>query len=134
MTRNGALTKRAREVIKEKLKNNPKMSTEELIEEIRPHYMVDVPRLVDKDLRKQANGIIARMRDENGVRDVFAVKDHGASCYVAVDQSVSESDLRLIHESLTKTRIGIDASIKKVSRRRQVVAGQLELEFKAEAR
>ena len=124
-----SLIKEAREFIVNKFEDSPKMSKEELKDLIRPHYIADYPKLVDQDVGRIANYIIARIRDENGVRQVFAIEDQGKRAFVHVDKSNDLRDIKTVYGSLVKDRDGRERSINKVRKRGQEVAGQMALEF-----
>jgi len=124
-----SLIKEAREFIVNKFEDSPKMSKEDLKDLIRPHYIADYQKLVDQDIGRIANYIIARIRDENGVRHVFAIEDQGKRAFVHVDRSNDLRDIKTIYSSLVKDRDGRERSINKVKKRGHEVAGQQALTF-----
>ncbi len=124
-----SLLKEARKFIVGKFEDSPKMSKEELMDLIRPHYIADYRKLADQDIGRIANYIIARIRDENGVRQVFAVEDQGKRAFVHVDKSSDLRDIKTVYSSLVKDRDGRERSIAKVRKRGQEVAGQQSLIF-----
>jgi len=124
-----SLLKEARQYIINRFEDSPKMSKEELVELIRPHYIPDYQKLVDQDLGRLANYIAARVRDEKGARQVFAIESEGKRAYVHVDKSNDLNDIKAVYKSLVKDRDGRDYSIRKVFKRGQEVAGQMSLIF-----
>ena len=124
-----SLIKEAREFIVSKFEDSPKMSKEELKDMIRPHYIADYQKLADQDIGRMANYIMSRIRDENGVRQVFAIEDNGKRAFVHVDKSNDLRDIKIVYGSLVKDRDGRELSINKLKKRGQEVAGQLALEF-----
>ncbi|WP_371374524.1 hypothetical protein [Sporomusa aerivorans] len=124
-----SLIKEARNYIISKFEENPRMSKEELKDLIRPHYIADYPKLVDQDINRIVNYIIARIRDENGVRQAFVIDDSGEKAVVHIDKSNDLRDIKTVYSSLVKDRDGRERSIAKVRKRGQEVAGQMALIF-----
>lgn len=124
-----ALTKRAREVIIEKFKTSPKMSKQELMDEIRPHYIPDIKKLIDQDLGRIANRLAASVRDQNGQREIFAIQEDHERKLIYVDKSQSLSDVRRVYNSLVTAKKGLNPSIKKVYQKGMELAGQQRFEF-----
>lgn len=125
-----ALTKRAREVIIEKFESSPKMSKQELMNEIRPHYIPDVEKLIEQDLGRIANRLAAGVRDENGRREIFAIEEGHERKLIYVDKSQSLSDVRRVYNSLVTAKKGLNPSIKKVYQKGLELAGQQRFEFR----
>lgn len=124
-----ALTKRAREVIIEKFEASPKMSKQELMDEIRPHYIPDIKKLIDQDLGRIANRLAASVRDQNGRREIFAIEEDHERKLIYVDKSRNLSDVRRVYKSLVTAKKGLNPSIKKVYQKGTELAGQQRFEF-----
>ena len=124
-----SLLKEAREFIKTKFEENPKMPKEFLVELIRPHYIADYEKLVEQDLGRLANYIASKVKDEKGIRQVFAIEDDGKRVFVHVDKSSNLRDIKNVFNHLVKDRDGREQSINKVRKRGQEVAGQQSLQF-----
>lgn len=124
-----ALSKKAREVIIDKFTNNPKMSKEELIDEIRPHYIPDMHKLVEQDLGRIANRLAANVRDENGRREIFAIEENNERKLIYVEKSQDLNDVKKVYNYLVKAKKGLNPSIKKVLHRGWELAGQLSMDF-----
>ena len=124
-----SLIKEAREFIKVKFEESPKMTKDELVELIRPHYIPDYQKLVDQDLGRLANYIASSVRDDNGARQIFAIDDEGKRSFIHIDKSNNLLDIKGVYKGLVKKRDSRDHSIRKVYKRGQEVAGQMSLVF-----
>lgn len=126
-----SISKEARKFIKEQFADSAKKIKDDLIEMIRPHYTPDYNKLVEQNLNRIANSIAASVRDENGARCIFTIECDGKTVLVNVDRSEDIQDLRTVYKDLVKGRDNRECSIKKVFKRGQEVAGQMQLEFDA---
>lgn len=124
-----SLLKEAREFIRQKFEENPRMAKEELMDLIRPHYVPNYRRLAEQDIGRIANYIAARVKDDLGVRQVFAINRDEGRFYIHVDKSNDVTDIKDVYLHLVKDRDGRDKSIAKVRKRGMEVAGQMSLEF-----
>lgn len=130
----GALSKKAREVIIGKFEDSPKMSKAELVDEIRPHYVPDVKKLIEQDLGRIANRLAASVRDENGRREIFAIEESEERKLIYVEKSQSLEDIKSVYKSLVKAKKGLNPSIKKVLHKGVELAGQQSLDFRTGSR
>jgi len=124
------LTKRAREVIVEKFTDNPKMTKDELVDEIRPHYIPDLRKLQEQELGRIANRLAASVRDENGRREIFSIEENQKRKLIYVEKSQSLDDIKKVYNSLVKTKKGLNPSIKKVLHKGMELSGQISLDFR----
>lgn len=108
----GALTKKAREVIISKFEDKPKMSKVELMDEIRPHYIPNIDKLIEQDIGRIANRLVASVRDQNGSREIFAIKEQDERKLIYVDKSNDLLDIKKVYQSLVSTKKGLNPSIK----------------------
>lgn len=86
------------------------LSTEDLIEIIRPHCDFNIPHMVEMSLKRKANQMMQRKKDASGIRRYFACPDK----YINVEVTKSIEDLSMVEAQLDKQRMGLDASINKV--------------------
>ena len=122
------LEKEARKVILGKMEHLEDISKEAVVEMIRPHYSFDHIKALDKELKREADYLIAKVRDENGQRRFFTYKDsNGKSAYVNVDETENLSKILKVKKRLHKQFQGLRASREKVSRRQREVSEQLSL-------
>ena len=122
------LEKKAREQIYEQLKENPKMTKKELKEIIRQHYIKDVDKLVDQDLGRLANALMAKYRDENNIRKIFAYNNDKETTYINVEKSDEKEILEIIKENMEKKRNGLNHSIAKITSRLKVLENQISID------
>ena len=124
-----ALEKRARDFIMQQIRENGEMTTEEIVELIRPHYIFDIPKIMEQSLRRKANQLMAQVRDEHGVRTVFNCNNDRESKYVNVDTSNNLISIKSIEAQLDEKLKGLSISKAKASRRRMEIEGQMKLDL-----
>ena len=81
--------------------------------------------LLEQELSRTAQRLLSEYRDEHGVRSIFSVD---SDRYINVDVSNDLPDLRNVEDQLARKNSGLKASLDKVTRRKEVVSGQLTLE------
>lgn len=123
------LEKRAHEFIIQQIREHGEMTSEEIMELIRPHYIFDVPKLMEQALRRKANQLVAQVRDEQGVRTVFNCIVDGVSKYVNVDTCNNLTSIKSVEAQLDEKLKGLTISKAKASRRRMEIEGQLKLDL-----
>lgn len=124
-----ALEKRARDFIMQQIRENGEMTTEEIVELIRPHYIFDIPKIMEQALRRKANQLMAQVHDEQGVRTVFNCIVDGVSKYVNVDTCNNLTSIKSVEAQLDEKLKGLTISKAKASRRRMEIEGQLKLDL-----
>ena len=129
MTRARKLEPKAREVIKQKLYEMGEVETEVVMEMIRPHFLFTAITAKERELRRTAQQMMSSMRDDKGIRTVFACNADGVSKYVNIDKSKDLDNLRGVDAQLRTKLEGLKASSAKASRRRMEVEGQLSLDL-----
>ncbi len=123
------LEKRARDVIVSTIMESGEMGIEEIMDLIRPHYLFDPSVAKEQAIRRKAHQLASQIRDDKGIRMVFACKEGGTSKYVNTDTSENVDDLRGVEEQLNAKLIGLYASKSKVSARRTEVEGQMRMDL-----
>lgn len=123
------LEKRAREVIVSTIMESGEMEIDEIMDLIRPHFLFDPMNAKEQAIRRKAHQLAAQIRDEKGIRTVFACKEDGVSKYVNIDASKNVDDLRGVEEQLNMKLIGLYASKSKASARRMEVEGQMRMDL-----
>ncbi|WP_373845016.1 hypothetical protein [Clostridium sp.] len=122
-----SLEKKAREAILQQMDELGEITTDAVMELIRPHYIFDIRKLRNQALRRTANSLMRRYKDDKGIRTCFNYKDNGVSKYVNVDKTKNLKALENIESQLNKKYKGLNASKKKVALRKQVLSGQLSI-------
>ncbi|MBS5888209.1 MAG: hypothetical protein KIB08_06870, partial [Negativicoccus succinicivorans] len=82
----------------------------------------DIGRLINKDIRRLATNLTAQVRDDDGRRQIFSVREKGDDRYVNVDLTENKLDLQIVKEQLVAQRDSRDQSIEKVKARLDEVA------------
>ena len=131
MKRRRTLEPKAVEVILQKIYESGEMETEEIMDLIRPHFLFDPSAAKEQMIRRKANQLAARIRDDKGIRSVFACEIDGRSVYVNIDESCNVNNLRSVEEQLNSKLLGLSCSMGKASLRRMEVEGQLSLDLES---
>lgn len=116
------LERKARAAILEEIRDRPRISKQEVFDLVKLHYSPDIGRLINKDIRRLATNLTAQVRDEDGRRAIFSVREAGNDRYVNVDLTNDKLDLQMVHEQLVAQRDSRDWSIDKVTKRLDEVA------------
>lgn len=127
--KNQSLMKKAREVILTQMSELGEITTETVMELIRPHFSPDLQLLREQALRRTANNMMRGYKDENGIRVCFNCKnDSGDSVYINIDKTKNLDALKKIENLLNDKYMGLNASKKKVNRRKKELSGQIRFE------
>lgn len=129
MARTRTLESKARDLIVEKMMESGEMETEEIMDLIRPHFLFDPSVAKEQAIRRKAHQLAAQIRDDKGIRTVFACNVDGISKYVNIDESQDLESLRNVDHQLSEKLNGLKLSSAKASRRRMEVEGQLSLDL-----
>ena len=125
---NRTLMKKAREKIISQMEELGEISIEEAMKIIEPHFIFDSDQAKKSAIRRTATNIIARIKDDKGIRKNFIVKDKNQnSRTIDVSKSKNVKDLKKIKEHLKKTRDTTDMAIWKINNREKVLSGQLSI-------
>lgn len=116
------LEKKAREAILEEIRDRPRISKKEVFDLVKLHYSPDIERLINKDIQRLATSLTAQIRDDDGRRKIFSVREKGDNRYVNIDLTKNKLDLQMVHEQLVAQRDSRDWSIDKVKARLNEVA------------
>lgn len=116
------LEKKAREAILEEIRDRPRISKQEVFDLVKLHYSADMERLINRDIRRLATNLTAQIRDDDGRRQIFSVREKGNNRYVNVDLTNDKIDLQMVQEQLVAQRDSRDWAIDKVTKRLDEVA------------
>lgn len=116
------LEKKAREAILEEIRDRPRISKKEVFDLVKLHYSPDIGRLINKDIQRLATSLTAQIRDDDGRRKIFSVREKGDNRYVNIDLTENKLDLQMVQEQLVAQRDSRDWSIDKVTKRLDEVA------------
>lgn len=121
------LTQEARQYIEDQIHDRGEITTEEVMDIIRPHFIFDMLSAKEQQIRRVAHRIMSGVRDENKTRICFAIDKDGESVYVNVENSNSLEDLDKIRAQLGNKFDGLNKSLKKVNARTREVQGQMSM-------
>lgn len=120
------LDKKAREVIIMQMKMLEEVSTESVMNLIRPHYRFDPKVTMEQALRRKAHSLMASIRDENGARSCYNCTDNlGESKYVNVDKTHDADALKGVEMQLKQKARGLAIARAKANRRHFELTGQM---------
>lgn len=119
------LSKEAYTYIINKIKENGSMSTDEVIELVRPHYDYDPGAARERELRRYVGQLMRVQRDQNGVRTMFLEK--GNSEIIDLERCTDSTKIAAVEVQLKAQVIGSYRSYRKATRRRMELTGQLSI-------
>lgn len=128
MKRTRRLEPKARKMIRQKLYEMGEITTEDAMDEVRPHFL-NAAAAEEKELRRTTQQMLSGIRDEKGVRSVFNCTVDGISTYIRVEACKDLPKLQNTEDQLNTKLTGLCASAAKVKRRRLEVEGQLSLDL-----
>lgn len=131
MARTRKLEAKAREMIYQKICDSGELDAEELFDLINPHFLFDEQSARRRDVLRLGNQMVAKIKDDKGIRTVFACKVDGVRKYVDIELSQNIKALRSVEGQLTEKCNGLEISCAKASLRRMEVEGQLSMDLSA---
>ncbi len=88
----------------------------------------DVSKLIESHYKSKANRIISSFKDDNHVRDCFAVKEGKQTIYVNINTTNKVYYARDIAGALKKQIDGRRKSMQKAKNRVEILEGQISIE------
>jgi hypothetical protein len=129
-----SLDKRAKEAVMNQMAELDEITTEAVMDLVRPHYIFDPFLSKEREIRVKANRLMAQFRDERGIRSCFNYKDaEGQSKYVNIDKTKNDEALKRVEAQIRAKFNGLNKAKRKITRRRLELAGQLGFDFDATA-
>lgn len=125
MSRSKVLTPEARQFIEDQIHDHGEITTDEVMELVRPHFIFDPESAREQQIRRTAHRIMSSIRDTDKTRICFAIKRQGESTYVNVESNESIEDLNKVRAQLGYKFDGLTRSLKKVNERTRQIQGQL---------
>lgn len=124
-----SLEKQAKKAILEQMEELGEITTDVVMDLMRPHYIFDIKKLREQALRRTANNLMRSYKDDRGIRSCFNRKNkEGKSSYVNVDTTTNIDALIEIGLQLDKKYKGLNESKKKINRRMEKLSGQISIE------
>lgn len=124
MSRGQTLEKRAKEVIMGQIEDMGEITTEAVMDLIRPHFQFDYQNAKEQAIRRKANRLMSQFRDENGIRTCFSAGD---SKYINIDTTKDMQALNAVQKQIDEKYYGLNAAKKKINKRKRELEGQLPL-------
>lgn len=124
---NKYLTPESRQYIENQIHDRGEITTEEIMDLVRDHFIFDMPSAKEQQIRRVAHRIMSSIRDESKTRICFAINKDSESVYVNVENSNSLEDLDKVRAQLGNKFDGLNKSLKKVKARTREVQGQISM-------
>ena len=126
------MDRKVRKKIHSEMKRTGRQDKEYVVELIKTlDDRPDVPKLIEQNYKAKADRIIASFKDENGIRDCFAIKNN-ANKTVYVDISKPEfltiTEIEEIERKQNNQRKSKEEVIKKVRISKRVLEGQIQMQ------
>lgn len=128
MKRYKNLSREAREFIKGVIRDHGKMTRDEAVAIVEPHYIFDPTAAKRREILRVVQSIMASIRSETGKRECFNYKDAAESVYINVETTNSVESLDAVEAQIDKQLNGLYESKRRIARRREVLNGQIEIE------
>lgn len=126
------MDRKVRNKIFDEIKTNGKLEKNYVVQLIKIYDdRPDVNKLIEQSYKSKADRIMASFKDENGIRDCFAVKDsQNKTRYVDISKPnlLSKSDIDMVKDKQIKLRKKKEEIIKKVAVSQKVIMGQIQIE------
>ena len=115
------LTRQAREYIVGQMREKGAMSTDEAIEIVKPHLMLDPQALVRAETRRVVQRIMSNIKGETGKRACFNLRTGVDSQYINIETTSSVKALDGVEKQLDGQFYGLSESKKRIAKRRSVL-------------
>ncbi len=126
------MDRKVRNKIFEEIKLSGKLGKDYVVDLIKIYdERPDVNKLIEQSYKAKADRIIASFKDENGIRDCFAIKDsQNKTKYVDISKPnlLAKSDIDMVRDKTIKQRKKKEEIIKKVAVSQKVIMGQIQIE------
>jgi hypothetical protein len=126
--RGSTLDKRAKEIILQQIHELGEVTTEAVMDLVRPHYMFNALAAKEQAVRRKSHRLMSQFRDENGVRTCYNFEDStGASKYINVDITDDLDALTGVNIQISSKLNGLLQAKKKIIRRAIELGGQMKM-------
>ncbi len=123
------MDRKVKETIYDEIHNKGEISQEHIIGLLKVYDdKPDVNKLVESHYKSKANRIISSFKDDNHVRDCFAVKEGKKTIYVNIETTNKVYYVKDITGSLKKQIDGRKKSMQKAKKRVEILEGQMSIE------
>lgn len=119
------MSKEAYEYVIQTVTENGSMSTDDVVDLIRPFYDFDPAAARERELRRYAGRIASYQRDEEGDRTMFLEKNSSEIISIVTCDDVVK--VKAIQNQLRSQICGLERSCRKASNRVRILEGQISL-------
>lgn len=125
------MDRKVRDRIRDEIKKKGKIDKEYVVQLIKMYDEVpDVSKLIEQNYKAKADRLIAGFKDENRIRDCFAIKNNkNKTKYVDISKptSLTKSEIEIVKNKHMKLKKNKEEVILKASLASQVLEGQIAL-------
>ena len=121
MSRSHKLTRQAREYITQIMQEKGELSTDEAVDLIKPHLLLDPQELIRAETLRVVQRIMHSVKNKKGQRACFNYKDGVDSHYVNIETTESVQALNGVEKQLDGQFYGLSVSKKRIAKRRSVL-------------
>lgn len=126
MSRRLVIDPEAKRYIEAKIEEAGVVTVDEVRQIIHPYYRFDPVMAREREEKNYARRLLAKRRDDNGVRTCFSTRDpEHPEEYVDVEHVTDLHKLDGVIRQLMAKRNGLDGPIRKALRKRRQIAGQM---------
>lgn len=126
------MDRKVRDRIFKEIKNNGRLDKEYVVVLIKTYDdRPDVNKLIEQHYKSKADRIIASFKDENGIRDCFAIKDsQNRTKYIDLSKpnKLNLQEIELIKSKQENAKHKKEEIIKKANISKSVIVGQIQIE------
>lgn len=126
------MDRKVRDKIHEEMKRTGRQDKEYVVELIKTlDERPDVSKLIEQNYKAKADRIIASFKDENGIRDCFAIKNNeNKTIYIDISKPelLTISEIEEIERKQNNQKKSKEEVIKKVRISKKVLIGQIQIE------
>lgn len=125
------MDRKVRDKIFKEIKENGKLQKEYVVELIKTYDdRPNVNKLIEQYYKSKADRIMSSFKDENGIRDCFAIKDNqNKTKYIDLSKPnlLNLSEVELVRIKQENAKHNKEEVIKKTNISKQVIVGQLKI-------
>lgn len=125
------MDRKVRETIHNEMKRTGRQDKEYVVDLIKKlDERPDVPKLIEQNYKAKADRIISSFKDENGIRDCFAIKNNeNKTIYVDISKPelLTMSEIEEIERRQNNQRKSKEEVLRKVRVSKKVLEGQIQI-------
>lgn len=126
------MDRKVRERIHEEMRKNGNLSKEYVVQLVKIYdEKPDTERLVEQYYKSKADRVVSSFKDENGIRDCFAIKDsQNRTKYIDISKPtlLTKSEIESVRDKQIKLKKNKEEIILKVNLAHKVLEGQIQIQ------